>query len=136
MPVRFCLNLLSTGELQQIQRALNLYNLAEADTPMLEERETLLTMLTKVVSSEGYYEHALEQCTEYALGLLQVIIETGGTSGSMMAVSKVFEKRFRSLYYYPSHRILTRLGLAYAVDGVVKPYYLLPEGITATFGRS
>lgn len=135
MPVRFCLNLLSTGELLQIQRALNLYNLAEAGAPMLEDRETLLTMLTEVVSSEGYYEHALEQCTDYALGLLDIIIEAGGTSGSMMAVSKVFGKRLRSLYYYPSHRMLTRLGLAYAVDSAASPYYLLPEGITAALER-
>ena len=92
-------------------------------------------MLTEVISPGGYYERALAKCTDYALGLLDVIIEIGGASGSMIAVSKVFGERFKSLYYYPSHRILTRLGLAYAVDSTARPYYLLPEGITAALGH-
>jgi hypothetical protein len=136
MPVRFCLNLLSTGELLQIQRALNLYNLAEAGATMSEHRETILTMLTEAISSERYYERALAKCTDYAVGLLDVIVENGGTSGSMVSVRKAFGERYRSLYYYPSHRTLTRLGLAYAVDSAARPYYLLPEGITATRSES
>ena len=35
----------------------------------------------------------------------------------------------KALYYYPSHRTLTRLGLAYAVDSATRHDYLLPEGI-------
>jgi len=128
MPVQFCLNLLNTGELQQIQRALHLYDLVEPGIK-LEKRDALLAMLTKIISSEGYYERALAKCTDYALGLLDIIIEKGGTSGSMVDASKTFGERFQSLYYYPSHRVLTRLGLAYAVDSATRHYYLLPEGI-------
>ncbi len=131
MPVRVCMNLLSAGELLQIQRALKLYGLVEPDAPRLEDRETLLSTLTEVVSSEGYYERALAKSTDYALGLLDAIVENGGTSGSVVAVRRAFGERFSSHYYYPSHRTLTRLGLAYAVDGAARPYYLLPEGITA-----
>lgn len=83
-----------------------------------------------MVSSEGYYKRALAKSTGYTLGLLDAIVENGGTSGSVVAVRKAFEKRFSSHYYYPSHRTLTRLGLAYAVDGAARPYYLLPEGLT------
>ena len=131
MPIRSCLNLLSAGEMLQIQRALKLYGLVEPDVPRLEDRETLLSTLTEVVSSEGYYERALAKSTGYALGLLDAIVEDSGTSGSIVAVRKAFEERFSSHYYYPSHRTLTRLGLAYAVDGAARPYYLLPEGLTA-----
>jgi len=131
MPVRFCLNLLSTGELMQIQNALKLYYLVEAGAPMIEDRETLSAMLTEVISSEGYYERALARCTDYALDLLDAIVEKGGTSGSMVSARKAFGERFKASYYYPAHRTLTRLGLAYAVDSAASPYYLLPEGIAA-----
>jgi len=129
MPVHFCLNLLSTGELMQIQRALHIYNLVEPDAPKLESRESLLAMLTDVISSEEYYERALAKSSHYALGLLNIIVEKGGTSGSMVEVRNTFRERFESLYYFPSHRVLTRLGLAYAVDSTAQHYYLLPEGV-------
>ena len=135
MPVHFCLNLLNTGELLQIQHALHLYNLVEPDTPKLECRDALLAILTEAISSEGYYERALAKCTDYALALLDIIVEEGGTSGSMVAVRKTFSERFESLYYYPSHRVLTRLGLAYAVDSVSRHYYLLPEGIVSALQK-
>ena len=129
MPIHFCLNLLSTGELMQIQHALHLYNLVQPDAPKLDDRDALLTMLTEVISSDGYYDRALGKCTNYVLGLLDIIIEEGGTSGSMVAVRKTFSVCFESFYYYPSHRTLTRLGLVYAVDSTTRNYYLLPEGI-------
>lgn len=131
MPVAFCLNLLSTGELQQIQRALHLYGLLNRDTTEMEGREGLLALLTRVISAEGYYRRALAQCTPQALSLLRVIAEQGGTSGSMEAVARAFAERLDMLYYYPSHRTLTRLGLAYAVESAARPYYLLPKGLLA-----
>jgi len=136
MPVDFCLNLLSTGELLQIQRALHLYGLVESDIPKLEEREALPGVLAKVISSEGYYDRALAQCTDYALGLLGTIVEQGGTSGSIVAVGKTFGERYESVYYYPSHRVLARLGLAYAVDSETRPYYLLSEGVVSALERA
>ena len=39
------------------------------------------------------------------------------------------------LYYYPSHRVLARLGLAYPVDSATRPYYLLPEGLVEALAR-
>ena len=129
MPVGFCLNLLSTGELIQIQRALHLYGLVRPDLRKLEERAPLLALLVEAISSEGYYERALARCTEYALHLLRVIVQRGGTSGSIAAVEKAFGERSQSLYYYPSHRVLTRLGLAYAVDSATRHYYLLSGGV-------
>ncbi len=129
MPVHFCLNLLSTGEMLQIQHALYLYDLVEPNSTKCESRDALLSMLTEVISSERYYERALAKCTDYALGLLDIIVKKGGTSGSMVAVAKTFWERFESLYYFPSHRALTRLGLAYAVDSSTRAYYLLPQGL-------
>jgi uncharacterized protein (DUF362 family) len=129
MPVDFCLNLLSAGELRQMQRALALYGLIDADTPELEGRDALLAMLGQAISAEGYYEWALEQCTDYARALLEILVERGGTSGSIVDVSQAFGQRYEGLYYYPSHRVLARLGLAYPVDSATRPYYLLPEGV-------
>jgi hypothetical protein len=135
MPIDFCLNLLSTGELLQIQRALHLHGLVQPDSPKLEGRGVLLDMLAEVISSEEYYRRALAQCADYALDLLSIMVERGGTSGSIVAVSEAFGERHDSLYCYPSHRLLTRLGLAYAVDGAWRNYYLLPEGVTGALER-
>jgi hypothetical protein len=129
MPVAFCLDLLSTGELLQIQHALRIYELVPSREPELETRETLLSMLTEVISAEDYYDRALAKCTRTAQALLKIITAHGGTSSSMVAVQQAFCTQEKGLYYYPAHRTLTRLGLAYAVDSVTRPYYLLPEGI-------
>jgi uncharacterized protein (DUF362 family) len=129
MPVEFCLNLMSTGELLQIQRALHLYGLVDAEAPELEGRDALLGMLGEVISAEGYYDRALAQCTDQARDLLDIIVQRGGTSSSLIAVDRAFGERHDPLYYFPSHRVLTRLGLAYAVDGTTRHYYLLPEGV-------
>ena len=90
--------------------------------------------LGEVIPSAGYYERALARCTEDALALLRLIVEQGGTSGSLVAVSEAFTSSREGLYYYPAHRMLTRLGLAYAVDSTTRDYYLLPEGLVATLG--
>ena len=132
MPVAFCLNLLNTEELMQIQRALPLYGLLDSE-PELTDRDALLRMLTEVISSEGYYKRAFAQCTEYARGLLDILVGHGGTSGSLDEAAQAFGKHYDGLYYYPSHRVLTRLGLAYAVDSASRHYYLLPEGLAAAW---
>jgi hypothetical protein len=140
MPVEFCLNLLSTGELRQIQSAAALYGLdgaspLEAGSPPLGEREPLLAQLAAQISAEGYYDRALGACTEYARALLGVLVERGGTSGSIVDVQRAFGEQHPGLYYYPSHRVLGRLGLAYAVDSATRPYYLLPEGLVDAWAR-
>ena len=129
MPVAFCLDLLSTGELLQIQRGLRMVDLVSSAEPLVDTREELLATLTETLCAEGYYERALARCTRTARVLLKTIVEHGGTSGSMVGVQQAFSAQEKGLYYYPAHRTLTRLGLAYAVDSATRPYYLLPEGI-------
>jgi len=142
MPVGFCLNLLSTGELQQIHRALGLYGLLPkkteaapgANIPM--EREPLLAMLDDLLADRGYFPKALGKCGEHALKLLELIIAEGGTSGDLAAIGEAFAERYGgngSLYYAPAARTLARLGLAYAVEGHSRHYYLLPEGLATAF---
>ena len=46
-----------------------------------------------------------------------------------------FGEQFNGLYYYPSHRVLTRLGLTYAVDSATRPYYIVPDGLVNIFGE-
>jgi hypothetical protein len=140
MPVEFCLNLLSTGELLQIQRALPLYGLAAApasgsDLPEAENRDVLLAQLATILSGEGYYERALAACTGYARGLARILVERGGTSGSIVDAQRAFGEAYPGLYYYPSHRVLMRLGLAYPVDSATRAYYLLPEGLPEALAR-
>ena len=136
MPIAFCLNLLHTAELWQIQRALHIYGLLSPETPEVAGREALLELLGKVLAEEGYYERALAQCTPYALSLLRLIVERGGTSGSLRDIAATFEQRHDGLFYYPSHRLLARLGLAYAVDSATRHYYLLPEGLAEALERA
>jgi len=129
MPVNFCLNLLSLGELQQIQRALPLYDLAPPDAIQAESRDELLRQLTDIITTDGYFERALAKCTTSAKALLGIITKHGGTSGSMVAVEKAFAAENKPLYYYPAHRTLARVGLAYAVDSATRKHHLLPEGL-------
>jgi uncharacterized protein (DUF362 family) len=135
MPIGFCLNLLSVGELQQVQRALQIYGLVAGDASQVGDRDILLAMLGETIAAEGYYERALAKCTDYARALLGILAERGGTSGSMVDVERAFGERFPGLYYYPSHRVLARLGLAYAVDSRTRPYYLLPKGVVDALQR-
>jgi len=134
LPVDFCLNLLSTGELLQVQRAMYLYNMIDADTPQLSERDDLLASLTGVISAPGYYATAINKCSNYAVDLLAIIAREGGTSGSLERVYQTFTEQHSRLFCYPSHRTLTRLGLAYAVDSTTRDYYVLPEGIVQALG--
>lgn len=89
-----------------------------------------------MISSEGYFRRALTWCTDQALGLLDIIIERGGTTGSLVDVERAFGAHHDPLYFFPSHRVLTRLGLAYAVDGATRHYYLLAEGVISIASRS
>ena len=135
MPVSFCLDLLSIGELRKIQRAMRLYEFIPSTAPELGARDELLSALVGVISEEGYYGRALAKCTNTARTLLGIIAEQGGTSGSMVGVQHAFSEKEKGTYFYPAHRTLTRLGLAYAVDSATRPYYLLPEGVIAALKK-
>ena len=130
MPIAFCLNLLSAGELDQIRRALEIYGLEEAQDPTPTTRDELLAYLTEIVSAKDYFDRAFSACTDYAVQLATIISEQGGTSTSLESVRDAFEALHDGQFYYPSHRVLGRLGLAYAVDSTTRDYYLLPEGLS------
>ena len=137
MPLDFCLNLLSTGELRQIHRALSLCGFLPEDESAFMEREPFLRKLEGLLGSEGYFCSALDKCGRHALRLLDLIIAEGGTSGDIAAIQEAFRREIdqSGLYYWPAMRTLTRLGLAYAVDGANRPYYLIPEGLRDVFER-
>ena len=132
MPLAFCLNLLSTGELRQVGRALQLYGLAPGGVALPEGRAPLLTALTSAVSAGGYYKRALAKIGDNTRHLLDMIVAEGGTSGDLAAIRSRFTEAMygkESPYYAPGTRELQRLGLAYAVEGINRDYYLLPEGL-------
>lgn len=136
MPLPFCLNLLSTGELLQMQRGVQLYELWPQDTPLAVGRAALLTQLAEVVGADGYYEAALAKLDEHDLALLELIVAQGGTSGDLRAIRQALSARYGggdSLHYAPPARALQRLGLAYPVEGLARPYFLLPQGLAAAF---
>lgn len=133
MPLSFCLSLLSTGELLQIHRALGLYGFLPQDAQPPADRDDLLDVLDGILGDDDYFDKALAECNKYVRDLLHLIIAQGGTSGDMAAIEDAFCARWgqSGLYYMPSARTLTRLGLAYAVDSASRNYYLLPEGMVA-----
>ena len=149
MPMAFCLNLLSTGELRKIHRGLTLHELLPDGAPAYDEsepcheplpvseREQLMDVLVEA-TGDGYIDRALGQCNEYALSLMETIVEMGGTKSSMPEIQRAYGDRGDDygLYYYPAERTLGRLGLAYAVDGANRPYYLLPDGAVAAVKRA
>jgi hypothetical protein len=137
MPPRFCLNLLSTDELRQIQRAFDLYGFLPEGDHAPEERGNLMDLLEDTLKTPGFYERALEKCSSYARNLMELMIEQGGTSGDIETIRNEFSSRYgaESLYYAPAARTVTRLGLAYTVPGACRNYYLLPEGVVTAFKR-
>jgi uncharacterized protein (DUF362 family) len=137
MPVDYCLNLLSTGELQQMARGMQLYNLWP-DDGWPTDREGLLATLGARITTPDYYAEALPQLDDHARRLLALIAEQGGTSGDLVAIRDAHSAHYdggESLHYAPAARTLARLGLAYAVDGAWRDYYLLPEGLVETLGQ-
>lgn len=137
MPPRFCLNLLSTDELRQIHRAFELYGFLPEAPQAPQERGDLMERLENTLKTPGFYGRALEQCSEYALGLMELLIEQGGTSGDIEIIRHAFSSRYgtESLYYAPAARTVTRLGLAFTVAGACRNYFLLPEGVVTAFKR-
>jgi hypothetical protein len=135
MPLPFCLALLGPGDLDQIHRALVVYGFLPEDAEPPQGRQALIDALAAVVGSSGYYEQVLSKSNGYTHKLLGLIVEGGGTSGSMAAVQEAFDARWDDLYYWPAARTLTRLGLAYAVEGMSGGYYLLAEGVSEAFRR-
>jgi hypothetical protein len=137
MPLDYCLNLLNVDELRQITRAWRAYGL-DAAAPEAGERAALLAYIQRAMRAPDYYARALGHCTDLALALVGMVAEMGGTSGSYVALRDAFGERHgaaESLYFLPTLRVLTRLGLAYLVDSATRPYVLLPEGLAAAYRR-
>ena len=138
LPVRFCLTLLSTDELRQIHRAFGLYGFLPESDDAPQGREALLCLLCGLLESDGFFEQALKKCDDHTQNLMALLIEQGGTSGDFETIRNTFSEQCgggESLYYAPAARTLTRLGLAYAVEGTCRNYYVLPEGVVAAFKR-
>lgn len=138
LPVEFCLNLLSTDELLQIHRALKLYDFLPDDAHPPAKRKNLLDSLTTILQTDGYFEGALGKCSDYAIKLMALIIDRGGTSGDLENIRNAFTGESggqESLYYAPAARTLGRLGLVYFVDSYYRNYCLLPEGAVEAFSR-
>jgi len=141
MPAAYCLELLSTHELQQIQRGLSVYDLLPAEKRIegypandlaTADRQTLLGLLTEVLTQGGFFQRALDACPNHAKSLLALIAERGGTAYDLEIVRNAFSEQCggdESLYYSPAARALNRMGLAYVVGGSSHSYFLLPEGL-------
>ena len=136
MPIAFCLDLLSTGELKQMRRGLEWYDLLPKTAACPTDRPALLEMLAEILASDGYFAAALQRCDERDLAVLGLIVDQGGTSGDLVAIRNALSARYEggeSLNFAPAARTLARLGLAYAVEGLARPYYLLPEGLVSAY---
>ena len=130
LPVGECLRRLSLGELEAMTRALMAVGLAPADLPFGATRVELTSQLLTVVSKPGYYGRALERIHRPGLDLLRLIAQHGGTSGDFYSIANEFKQRTGDDYlFWPAHRSLTRLGLAYVFHGFNRSYFILPEGL-------
>lgn len=136
LPVRYCLGLLSTGELHQIHRAFALYGVLPEETGAPASRKELLDTLGVLLERTGSFEGILDLCGEQALSLLELLIAEGGTSGDIESLQETFGKQRGGgphLSFAPAARLLGRLGLACAVEGACHSYFVLPEGVVAAF---
>jgi uncharacterized protein (DUF362 family) len=129
LPTSFCLERLSLGELQIIQRGLALVGVVDRETAY-DTRQAAMAALLPVLTGEGYVARALETLPETGRDVLRRVIQRGGTSGNYYALLDDYVSVHReSNSWWAGLRSLMRLGLAYIFHGQFKPYIVLAEGV-------
>jgi hypothetical protein len=129
LPVGFCLQRLSMGELQTIARGLALAGFVNDDA-LPDSQGAALAFLLPVLTEEHYVRRALDCLPETGRDVLQRVILRGGTSGNYYDLLDDYVVIHReSNSWWAGLRSLMRLGLAFLFGGQHKPYIVLAEGV-------
>ncbi len=130
LPIPYCLDRLSMGELQIIGKGLKMHGFLPANAALDLSRADLTHTLLSVTAEESYIKRALACLPETGLEVLSLIKDHGGTSGDYYDILN----RYTAIYhetnaFWAGLRSLMRLGLAFLFHGQHKYYVILAEGI-------
>lgn len=131
MPIAFCLDRISTGELGIVFRGLQLHGfIPESDAPA-PARDDTRNQLLEIMQDGGYVARALDCLPDTGRRVLDLIIQQGGTSGNYFDILHTYTSETgESNSFWAGLRSLIRLGLAFIFQSQYEPYVVLLEGVT------
>ena len=130
MPLDFCLDRMSMGELGIIGHGLKIYGFLAQEAPPGTTKKEAISTLMGVMRKENYIERALELLPETGWTVLNLIMERGGTSGNYFDILHTYtDDTGESNSFWAGLRSMIRLGLVYVFHGQYKSYVLLAEGV-------
>jgi uncharacterized protein (DUF362 family) len=130
MPLAYCLNRLTRGELKTIFNGLKMYEFIPDNDPEPAGRFEVIDRLRDVIEHDGYFAKVMGLLPESGCKVLELIVERGGTAGNYYDILHTYTSvTGESNSFWAGLRSLMRLGLAFIFHGQYKPYILLAEGI-------
>ena len=130
LPVEYCLDRISLGELQIIGNALKMHGFLEVGTEVGTTRTEITATLLGVMKQQDYVKRTLACLPQTGLEVLQLVTERGGTSGNYFDILNEYVSAYHeSNSFWAGLRSLMRLGLAFVFHGQHKPYVILAEGV-------
>ena len=130
LPIPYCLDRLSLGELQVIGRGLKMHGFLPIDVKLDSSRTGLTNTLFRITAEESFIKRALVYLPETGLAVLALIKEHGGTSGDYYDILNRYTAIHReSNSFWAGLRSMMRLGLAFLFHGQHKFYVILAAGM-------
>ena len=130
MPLPYCLDRISFGELGIIFNGLQIHGFASEPDTLAEGRREATVQLLDIMLSDGFIKRALSSLPDTGRKVLKLIIERGGTSGDYFDILFAYTAGTgESNSFWAGLRSLMRLGLAFIFHGQHKPYIILSEGV-------
>ncbi len=130
LPLPYCLDRLSLGELQIIGKGLAMHGFLPDDAALDLPRTDLTRTLLRVMTEEDYTQRALACLPETGLEVLALIKGHGGTSGDYYDILNRYTAiHHESNSFWAGLRSMMRLGLAFLFGGQHKFYVVLAEGV-------
>ena len=130
MPLHFCLDRISLGELGIIFGGLRMYGFVSEKDTLASGRDEITAQLLGVMQTSDYVDRALKCLPEMGTRVLSLILARGGTSGGYFDILSTYTAESgESNSFWAGLRSLLRLGLAFIFHGQHKPYIILSEGV-------
>ena len=130
LPIGFCLDRISVGELGLIATGLKLYGFLDEGAQLGSTREERMATLLPILTQADYVSRAVACLPETGRDVLRRVIQGGGTSGNYFELLGDYVAVHReSNSFWAGLRSLMRLGLAYVFHGQYKPYVVLAQGV-------
>jgi uncharacterized protein (DUF362 family) len=132
LPVPYCLDRLSLGELRIIDNGLRMHDFLPTSAELCSSRTELTETLLSIMAEVTYVERALACLPETGLEVLELIKQRGGTSGDYYDILNTYTAvHHESNSFWAGLRSLMRLGLAFLMHGQHKFYVILAEGVVS-----